>query len=65
MLLLSGAILVVAAGHLGVPENRQILHDLVVWLAYLPIVLGGVWFGLRGGVGTAAAISASLCCTSC
>jgi len=57
MLLLAGAILVAAAGHLVVPGNRRIPHDLIVRLAYLPIVLGGIWFGLRGGMGAAAAVS--------
>jgi hypothetical protein len=39
----------VTAGHMAVPVTRQVPHDLFVRLYYLPIALGGVWFGLRGG----------------
>lgn len=32
-------------------------HDIYRRLYYIPIVLGGLWFTLRGGVGTAIAVS--------
>ncbi|WP_459860382.1 two-component system sensor histidine kinase NtrB [Desulfuromonas carbonis] len=32
-------------------------HDIYRRLYYLPIVLGGLWFGLRGGIGVALAVS--------
>ncbi|RPI00231.1 MAG: sensor histidine kinase, partial [Zetaproteobacteria bacterium] len=47
----------VTAGHMLVPVTRQVPHDLVVRLFYLPIALGGAWFGLWGGLGTAGLIT--------
>jgi signal transduction histidine kinase len=53
-----GAIVVgVTIAHLLTPVDRQIQHDILVRLYYLPIVLGGSWFGLQGGLGTAALIA--------
>lgn len=57
-LFLAGAILAVTIGHLAIPVGRQILHDIVIRLYYLPVALGGVWFGLRGGMATAGAVTA-------
>lgn len=39
---------------LPVPHSVHLLHRR---LCYIPIILGALWFGLRGGVGTALAIS--------
>jgi two-component system sensor histidine kinase HydH len=50
-------VLGVTAGHMTVPVTRQIPHDLFVRLYYLPIALGGAWFGLWGGLGTAGLIT--------
>jgi signal transduction histidine kinase len=47
----------VLTGHLLVPVTHQVLHDLFIRLYYLPIALGGVWFGLWGGLGTAGLIT--------
>ena len=47
----------VLTGHLLVPVTRQVPHDLFIRLYYLPIALGGVWFGLWGGLGTAGLIT--------
>ncbi len=58
LLVLAGAILFVTVGHFLVPVSRQVLHDIFIRLYYLPIALGGVWFGLRGGLGTAGTITA-------
>jgi signal transduction histidine kinase len=46
----------VLTGHVLVPVTQHVLHDLFIRLYYLPIVLGGVWFGLWGGLGTAGLI---------
>jgi signal transduction histidine kinase len=46
----------VTAGHLLTPATHHVLHDLLVRLYYLPIALGGAWFGLWGGLGAAALI---------
>ena len=48
----------VTAGHMAVPVTRQVPHDLFVRLYYLPIALGGVWFGLWGGLAAAGFITA-------
>jgi len=50
-------VLGVTAGHMTVPVTRQVPHDLFVRLYYLPIALGGAWFGLWGGLGTAGLIT--------
>ena len=47
----------VLTGHMLVPVTHQVLHDLLIRLYYLPIALGGVWFGLWGGLGTAGLIT--------
>jgi signal transduction histidine kinase len=43
--------------HYATPVHFKVLHDVLTRLYYLPIVLGGFWFGLRGGLVTSAAIS--------
>ena len=50
-------ILLVTIAHLLTPVGRQIQHDILVRLYYLPIALGGLWYGLRGGLGTAGLIT--------
>jgi len=50
-------VLGVTAGHMTVPVTQQVPHDLFVRLYYLPIALGGTWFGLWGGLGTAGLIT--------
>ncbi len=50
---LAGLVAVVTAAHVLTPVSRTIQHDIFVRLYYLPIVLGGVWLGLAGGIGTA------------
>ncbi|HEX7550308.1 MAG TPA: ATP-binding protein, partial [Candidatus Methylomirabilis sp.] len=47
----------VLTGHLLIPAAHQVPHDLFIRLYYLPIALGGVWFGLWGGLGTAGLIT--------
>jgi signal transduction histidine kinase len=47
----------VTIAHVLTPLSRQIQHDVFVRLYYLPIALGGVWFGLWGGLGTAIVIT--------
>jgi len=50
-------ILGVTTGHMLVPVTRQVPHDLLVRLYYLPIALGGAWYGLWGGLGAAGLIA--------
>lgn len=50
-------IAVVTALHYLTATQHSLYHDIYRRLYYLPIVLGGIWFSLRGGVGTALLIS--------
>ena len=43
--------------HYGVDPRAGAVHDLLLRAYYLPIVLAGLWFGARGGLVTAAAVS--------
>ncbi len=55
--ILVAAIMGVTIGHLLTPLDRQVQHDILVRLYYLPIALGGLWYGLRGGMGAAGLIT--------
>lgn len=50
-------ILVVTALHYLTSTEKSQFHDIYRRLYYVPIVLGGLWFLLKGGVATAIAIS--------
>lgn len=54
---LGAAILLVTIGHILTPLDRQVQHDILVRLYYIPIALGGLWYGLWGGLGTAGLIT--------
>ncbi|HDS01092.1 MAG TPA: PAS domain-containing sensor histidine kinase, partial [candidate division Zixibacteria bacterium] len=41
----------------GVLGHSHLIHVIHARLCYIPIVLGAVWFGLRGGITTAVVIS--------
>lgn len=43
--------------HYGIDLQAGAVHDLLLRSYYLPIVLAGLWFGARGGLLTAAAVS--------
>ncbi len=53
---IAGLVIAITFGHAAVPVSRQALHDLFIRLYYIPIALGGLWFGLRGGLGAAALV---------
>jgi signal transduction histidine kinase len=53
---LGAIVAAVTVGHLMTPVAQTVQHDVFVRLYYLPIVLGGVWYGLSGGLGTAGLI---------
>ena len=40
------------------PPGAHVLHAIHGRLCYIPIILGAIWFGVRGGLATALAISA-------
>lgn len=48
---------VVTALHYLTTIQKAHIHDIYRRLYYLPIVLGGLWFGLRGGLGVSLAAS--------
>ncbi len=47
----------VSALHYTTTIQKAHFHDVFRRLYYIPIVLGGIWFTLRGGLGTAIVIS--------
>jgi signal transduction histidine kinase len=55
--ILGATVLAVTIGHVLTPVGLQAQHDILVRLYYLPIALGGLWFGLWGGLGTAGLIT--------
>jgi len=54
---LVGLILGITALHYLTGIQKAQFHDIYRRLYYIPIVLGGLWFTLRGGLGTAIAVS--------
>jgi len=57
LLLVASLILLVTVLHYLTSTLHSPFHDIYRRLYYLPIVLGGVWFGLRGGLFVAVAVS--------
>ncbi|WP_305046233.1 two-component system sensor histidine kinase NtrB [Geoalkalibacter sp.] len=55
--ILVGMIAVITALHYLTAIDKVHYHDIYRRLYYLPVVLGGLWFMLRGGVATAILIS--------
>jgi len=51
------AILVLSVGHYAAPTQDPFWHDLFRRLYYLPIILAGFRYGLRGGLIASAAVS--------
>lgn len=52
-----GMLAVISALHYLTTLQMQHAHDIYRRLYYVPIVLGGLWFTLRGGLGTSIAAS--------
>lgn len=50
-------ILGITALHYLTTIQKAHIHDVYRRLYYIPIVLGGLWFALRGGLGTAISVS--------
>lgn len=51
------SILAISLFHYFTPLHLHHIHDIFQRLYYLPIILAALWFGLRGGVLTAVAVS--------
>jgi len=48
--ILAALVLVITALHYGTTIEKDQFHDIYRRLYYIPIILGGVWFCLRGGL---------------
>ena len=57
LLIIAVLILAVSALHYTTTTQKAHFHDIYRRLYYIPIVLGGLWFTLRGGLGTAIVVS--------
>jgi two-component system, NtrC family, sensor histidine kinase HydH len=57
LLVLVSLVVVITALHYLTNVQDSHFHDIYRRLYYIPIVLGGLWFSLRGGVATAIAVS--------
>lgn len=55
--ILVGLVVVITAMHYLTTTQKVQFHDIFRRLYYIPIVLGGLWFTLRGGLGAAIVIS--------
>jgi two-component system sensor histidine kinase HydH len=53
------AVALISLGHYTTSLQAQAVHDLYRRLYYLPIIFAAFWYGLRGGLVTAAAVSAA------
>ena len=59
LLILLGLILAITVLHYTTTTQRHQIHDIYRRLYYLPIILGGFWFSLRGGVASAISVIVS------
>lgn len=50
-------VLIIGILHFATPGDLLFYHDIYRRLAYFPIALGGLWFGVPGGLGIAVASS--------
>ncbi|OGG48477.1 MAG: hypothetical protein A3F84_16305, partial [Candidatus Handelsmanbacteria bacterium RIFCSPLOWO2_12_FULL_64_10] len=56
-LCVSASIAAITALHYGTSLHQAHLHEVFRRLYYIPIILSAFWFGLRGGMGAAIAVS--------
>ncbi len=57
LLLLALMVLAITSGHYLTSTHAEHVHNAYRLLYYVPIVLGGFWFSLRGGMGTSILVS--------
>ena len=62
---LAALILGITALHYFTGTDQHYYHDIYRRLYYLPIVLAGLWFALRGGVAAGQRSSVHECWTGC
>lgn len=55
--ILAASILAISLLHYLTPLHLHYLHDIFQRFYYLPIILAALWFGFRGGLGCAVAVS--------
>ncbi|GEM_PF-113611 len=56
-LCVAAAVAAITALHYGTSLHQAHLHEVFRRLYYIPIILSAFWFGLRGGIGAAIAVS--------
>jgi two-component system sensor histidine kinase HydH len=54
---MAALVIVITALHYSTNIQDARIHDIFRRLYYIPIVLGGLWFALRGGLGTSIVVS--------
>ncbi|HKK01754.1 MAG TPA: ATP-binding protein [Desulfuromonadales bacterium] len=57
-IVIAALVLTITVLHYSTAPQRVEIHDIYRRLYYIPIILGGLWFGLRGGLLTSLAVSA-------
>jgi signal transduction histidine kinase len=57
LLFVLATIAAITALHYGTSTHQAHLHEIFRRLYYIPIILSAFWFGLRGGIGSAIAVS--------
>ena len=57
LLAVASLVLVVTVLHYATPSQDKEFHDIYRRLYYIPIILGALWFGLRGGILTSLVVS--------
>jgi two-component system sensor histidine kinase HydH len=55
--IMAALVIVITALHYSTNIQDARIHDIFRRLYYIPIVLGGLWFALRGGLGTSIVVS--------
>lgn len=55
--ILAVLIVAISALHYLTTTDHAHIHDIYRRLYFIPVILGGIWFGLRGGFGTALLVS--------
>ena len=57
LLILAVVISVISLLHYTTTTDHSHVHDIYRRLYYIPVVFGGIWFGLGGGLSTALLVS--------
>ena len=50
LIAIMGAVALIAVAHHLIPHSSLLWHNFFQWLYYVPVIIGAIRFGLRGGV---------------